>query len=320
MATTSNTIDSVKDFFSSSIEKASSSISNVSSSVKNSYTSLFDSGSIYIGLIVVIIICVLVAYFLYYIITTRLFLQSKVIAEQTRTPVLCTEKKIVDFKFDKTGNGERRSFTFWIYIHDMNKYSGMYKNVFSINTSDRDIDIDKSSPYVFLDSTNNRMYIRFSSRMTRNTNLTNYSSITSSTLPTFMKQGIVIPYVPLQRWVHIAVVCNANSYKNYLYAYVDGDLVNTASTGEIDKHFSERSEKTFRDLDLNVMNYLSIGGRNDDFAEGPGFSGLVSKITTYNYELNQKDIYEDYYKGPISGFLSRLGLSNYGVRNPIYKI
>lgn len=315
------TIDSVKEFFSSSTEKASESISSISASVKSSYSSLFDTGSIYIGLIIVIVVCVLVAYFLYYIITTRLFLQSKVIAEETRTPVLCTEKKVVEFKFDKTGNGERRSFTFWIYIHDMNKYSGMYKNVFSINSVEKNIDINKSSPFVFLDDTNNRMYIRFSSKMIPNS-INNYTSLTPSTLSNFMKQGIVIPYVPLQRWVHIAVVCNANSYKNYLYAYVDGDLVNTASTGELDKLFNNTSssEKTFRDLDLNVMNYLTIGGRNDDFAEGPGFSGLVSKITTYNYELNQKDIYEDYYKGPISGFLSRLGLSNYGVRSPIYKI
>jgi hypothetical protein len=298
---------------------ASSTSSTLSSSVQSGYNSLFEGSSLYIGLIVVVIVCVLIAYLLYYLITTRVFLQSVIMAEETKSPVVCTEKQKYKFVYDKTGNGERRSFTFWIYVHDMNKYKGMYKNVFNITSGEKNTDLTKMSPFVFLDKDNNRMYVRFGSSLPE-LQYNNYSDLTDTTLGQFMKQGIVIPYIPLQRWVHIGIVCNANSYKNYIYAYVDGDLVNSTSTGEIDNFITNSARKDLRNLDMNVNGYLNIGGNNNDFAEGPGFSGLVSKITTYNYELNQKDIFADYYKGPIGGFLSKIGLSNYRVRNPIYKI
>ena len=57
-----------------------------------------------------------------------------------------------------------------------------------------------------------------------------------------MKTGIVIPYIPLQRWVHIAIICNANSYKNYIYAYVDGDLVSTTSNNEKDRYLGDTDD------------------------------------------------------------------------------
>ena len=304
-----NPLDSLKNTLSSTS-------STLTSKVKENYDSLFNSGYIYFGLIAVVIVCVLLAYLLYYLITTRLFLQVKVVAEETKTPVVSNEKRKLKFTYDKTGNGERRTFSFWIYLHDMNKYKGMYKNVFNVNETEEVVNINKPSPYIFLDKNNNRLYIRFSKK--GSTAEFKYSQLDGS-LVEFMRQGIVIPYVPLQRWVHIAVVCNANSYKNYIYAYVDGDLVNSTSTGEKDSVL-EGCIKDLRDLNLNVQGFLNIGGSPNDFAEGPGFSGLISKVTTYNYELNQKDIYDDYSSGPIGGILSRLGLSNYGVRSPIYKI
>lgn len=303
-----NPLDSLKNTFSSTA-------STLTNTVKENYNSLFNSGYLYFGLVAVVIVCVILAYLLYYLITTRLFLQVKVVADETKTPVVCNEKRKIKFTYDKTGNGERRTFTFWIYLHDMNKYKGMYKNVFNVNETEDIVNINKPSPYIFLDKDNNRLYIRFSKK--GSTAEFKYSYLEGS-LSEFMRQGIVVPYVPLQRWVHIAVVCNANSYKNYIYAYVDGDLVNSTSTNEKDSVLG--GVKDLRDLNLNVQGFLNIGGSPNDFAEGPGFSGLISKVTTYNYELNQKDIYDDYSSGPIGGILSRLGLSNYGVRSPIYKI
>jgi len=306
-----NPLDSIKETFAAPAAA-------LTEKVKDNYNSLFNSGYLYYGLVAVIIICVLLAYLLYYLITTRLFLQSKIVAEETKTPIICTEKRKLKFNYDKTGNGERRSFCFWIYLHDMNKYKGMYKNVFNVNENEDTVNIGKASPYIFLDKDNNRLFIRFSKKGVTNADF-KYSQLDGS-LAEFMKQGIIIPYVPLQRWVHVAVVCNANSYKNYIYAYVDGDLVNSTSTGENDSILGNNSQKNLRDLNLNVQGFLNIGGSPNDFAEGPGFSGLVSKVTTYNYELNQKDIYDEYTSGPVGGILAKIGLSNYGVRSPIYKI
>ena len=40
----------------------------------------------------------------------------------------------------------------------------------------------------------------------------------------------------------------------------------------------------------------------------------------FNYDLNDRDIYNNYNEGPIDGFLAKLGLGAYGVRSPIYRI
>jgi len=308
--------DSIKNAFSSTTDTVKNAVSNINNS---SYASYFNNNYLYIGLLLVIIICVIIVYFLYTIITTKLFLNIREIADKTKVPVLCTEQKKLKFTFDKTGNGERRSFSFWIYIHDMNKYKDNYKNVFSIRNDDKSIILDNASPYIFLDKNQNRMYVRFGKKNSTDKNPLTYGNITDGNLSNIMKQGITIPYIPLQRWVHIAIVCNANSYKNYVYAYVDGDLVNTTSQNEEDRYIPNCT-KDLRDIDLNINGLLTIGGIPNDMAEGPGFSGLVSKITTYNYELNQKDIFDDYYSGPIGGLLAKLGLGMYGVRSPIYKL
>lgn len=330
-STTSSSINTLSNSIRNSLSTPS--ISNISSSmlsntsIKENLEAIFNSTYIYIGLIIVIIVCVLLAWTLYYIISSRIFALTKVVSEDTYNPILTNTKRKFNFIFDKSSNGERRSFTFWIYIHDLNVGRDTYKNVFYISDTKNYTNIGSLSPYVFMDKIQNRLYVRFAKQASEDdsTKEIKYSDLNDKTkFADFMKTGIVIPYVPLQRWVHIAVVCNANSYKNYIYAYVDGDLVNSTSTGEIDKIASvsndEKQKKDLKNLDLNVQGYLTIGGTPNDFAEGPGFSGLITKITAYNHEINQQDIYNDYYNGPIGGILASIGLANYGLRSPIYKI
>lgn len=324
----SSSISNPLSSLSSTLGNATSSISSISSGISSALqgkvNDAFNSKYIYIGLVVVIVVCVLLAWTLYYIISSRIFALSKVVADDTASPVICSSKRKFNFEFERSLNGERRSFTFWIYIHDLNVGRSLYKNVFSVNETKDPDSIGKASPYIFLDGTNNRLFIRFAKASSTYDETLNYkySDLSDNTkLNKFMSTGIVIPYVPLQRWVHISIVANANSYKNYIYAYVDGDLVNTTSTGEADKLSTlKQVSKDLKNLNLNVNGYLLVGGNATDLVDGPGFAGLVAKVTTYNYELNQQDIYDDYYNGPVGGVLATLGLSNYGLRSPIYKI
>ena len=312
----SSALDKLKDMFSD----ASDNVSNTYSSFSNDKQGFMSNNGIYIGLFLVIIICLFVAYILYYFITTKLFSNVRQIVDETRIPVICTEKRRFEFDIKTTGNGERRSYTFWIYIHDMNKYSGNYKNVFNIQTASTENSPSLASPFVFLDKTDNKMYFRFG-ETDKKDSVKNYNSLTYSQLKDFMKTGIVIPYIPLQRWVHIAIICNANSYKNYIYAYVDGDLVSTTSNNEKDRYLGDTDDtrKKLTKININMKGIINVGGDLNS-TEGPGFSGLVSKISTFNYELNQRDVYNDYYWGPVGNILARLGLGMYGVRNPIYKL
>lgn len=72
-------------------------------------------------------------------------------------------------------------------------------------------------------------------------------------------------------------------------------------------------------VDLDHKGDIYIGGSLSS-AMGAGFSGLVSKIQFFNYDLNAQDIYNNYLKGPIDNLLAKVGLPPYGVRNPIYKL
>ena len=206
----------------------------------------------------------------------------------------------------------------------MNKYAGSYKHVFHIGDTDS---IIKGSPYVFLDKYENKLYVRFG---TTSESDDTFKTDTNTTVPAsvqnlnqadfikYMKQGIEIPYVPLQRWVHIAIVVNENTNGGTMTAYVDGDISKIKSTQEITSS-SNDSGNNMRNLELDKTGDLHIGGAFDS-PLGPGFSGLISKVSMFNYDLNNKDVYKDYNEGPLDGLLAALGLSSYGVRSPIYRI
>lgn len=203
----------------------------------------------------------------------------------------------------------------------MNKYAGQYKNVIALSSNTNKFTPNLSSPHIFLDKTNNSMYIRFCKK-TPGATSSECSNIKSDLdLRAYMKQGIYIKYVPIQRWVNIVIVCNTDSFNTSLYAYVDGDLSTTVvneqkavKVGPVDIDTLD-----LNDIDINMSGFLYVGADNTGDC-GPGFSGLISNFTSFNYELNAKDIYNIYNKGPINGLLARLGLAAYGVRSPIYKL
>jgi hypothetical protein len=279
------------------------------------YTSKF---TVIAGLGFVILLCFFIAFGLYIIISRTIFNQSKVIIPQTKVPIVgTTYTKYSIENFNKAGNGKRRTYTFWIYINDLNKYRGSYKHVFHIGDVD---DITKGSPYVFLDKNENKLYVRFaatqaSSDTYNSAGLEIRSSVQSLSdfdRDKYMQQGVQIPYIPIQRWVHIAIVVNENTNGGTITAYVDADLSKTVST-------NDSREMSIANLDLDKMGDLHIGGSFESVM-GPGFSGLISKVSLFNYDLNDRDIYNDYSQGPLDGFLASLGLANYGIRNPIYRI
>lgn len=273
------------------------------------------------GLAFVILLCFFVAFGLYWIISRTIFNQSKIVIPQTKVPILCnTYTKYSIENFNKSGNGKRRTYTFWIYINDMNKYRGTYKHVFHIGDADN---ITKGTPYVFLDKNENKLFVRFAAVEQKDDTYSNPSinrparssvmNLTDLDLKVYMEQGIEIPYIPIQRWVHIAIVVNENSNGGTVTAYVDGDLSKTVSTSD------GNSKISIKNLDLDKMGDLHVGG-SLEASLGPGFSGLISKVSMFNYDLNDRDVYHDYNQGPLDGFLASLGLANYGIRSPIYKI
>jgi hypothetical protein len=321
----------------------SSSINSTSDSIRSFYETSFNNNTLFIGLLGVIIFTILIAYLLYTYIGSQLFAKIKSVVSDTKVPVIGTKFSKFTAELAKNANGSRKSFSFWIYINDMNKYKGQYQTVAAVS-SDGDVNynIENCSPYIFLDKNNNTMFIRFTKLDDQEYNKKFNQITTPLLLHQFLQTGISIDYIPMQRWVHIAVVCNSNTFKTTLYAYVDGDLVKTishnesfklvgyeskyqdgtsANSNEIIYNGNTKNYAQLNNINLNMTGYLYVGNTRDySKGIGPGFYGLLSSFTSYNYELNQQDIYSIYNDGPITGFLAKLGLGAYGVRSPVYKL
>lgn len=323
----------------------SSSINSTSDSIRSFYETSFNNNTLFIGLLGVIIFTILIAYLLYTYIGSQLFAKIKNTVSDTKVPVIGTKLSKFTAEFAKNANGSRKSFSFWIYINDMNKYKGQYQTVAAVS-SDGEINynIENCSPYIFLDKNNNTLFIRFTKLDDQEYNKQFKQITTPETLHKFLQSGISINYIPMQRWVHVAVVCNSNTFKTTLYAYVDGELVKTISDNEpfkltgYESSYIEGTATTLNtdgkiasknpsnnakldNINLNMTGYLYVGNTRDySKGIGPGFYGLLSSFTSYNYELNQQDIYSIYNDGPITGFFAKLGLGAYGVRSPVYKL
>jgi hypothetical protein len=325
-------------------------VNSASNSITRLYENAFNNNSLFIGLVIVIIVAIIIAYVLYTYLGSKLFSKIKSVVSDTKVPVVGTKLSKFTADLAKNANGSRKSYSFWVYINDMTKYKGQYQTIAAVSADgDNEYKLASCSPYIFLDKTNNTMYIRFSKLEDDSfREITNISSIKD--LHRYLKSGIVIDYVPLQRWVHIAIVCNSNAFKTTLFAYVDGDLVKSISDSEpftlkgYENHYHNEANKTceggtitddnnktvicrgseksdLNNLNLNTTGYLYVGNNRDyKYGVGPGFSGLLSSFTSYNYELNQQDIYGIYNNGPVTGFLAKLGLGSYGIRNPVYKL
>ena len=322
----------------------SSIVSNATESIRNFYDTSFNNNTLFIGLFIVIIFTIIIAYLLYTYIGTLLFAKIKNTVSDTKVPVIGTRLSKFTAELAKNANGSRKSFSFWIYINDMVKYKGEYQIVAAVS-SDGDIayNIENCSPYIFLDKNNNTLFMRFTKLDDQEYNKKFKQINTHNDLQEFMRTGISIDYVPMQRWVHIAIVCNSNTFKTTLFAYVDGELVKTVADGETfklngyennydtnnscnavsgdGKICANNYKSQLNNININQTGYLYVGNTRDySKGIGPGFYGLLSSFTSFNYELNQQDIYNIYNEGPVTGFLAKLGLSSYGVRSPIYKL
>ena len=327
---TNNIANSGVEMYNNTASAASNALSSGMSSVTNSVevvknfseTYINNFSTVFFALIGLIIVASLVGYGLYYLILENIG-QQRIQIEGTEIPIICNEIK--EFKTTQTldnKNGKRRTYMFWIYINDITKYAGpQYRHIAHIGKDNKSI--YDSSPYIILDKQSNKIFVRFApntdelilkdkllNQVTEsifNQNFMHYNNNTKSC-------GFEIPYVPVQRWVHVAFSVN-DSRKGYIYVYIDAELVQI---------YENKYDFNFDITDISLEykgGNLYTGGNISDTEVGlTGFSGLISKFTMYNTDLNQNDIYKEYNQGPFSGLLTRIGLNQYGIRNPIYKI
>lgn len=306
---------------------------------KSADTGMFTTKKfmVVLGLILTALVGFLAAWMIYNYIKTKTIDRKSYVVPETKNPVMGT----VLTKGDGSGipdalNGKRFTFSFWIYIHNLQKNAGQLKHVLHRGEENNSFG---GSPAVFLDSTGNKLYIAFGSTTPTTDEPATLAQETPEVRIKYAaaKRGVTVDYVPIQRWVHISVVANENANGGSISAYVDGELVQTNATNRIStikgtvsnngQLINYRVSPTLANLALDRKGNVYIGGANDATA-GMGFSGLVSLVEFHNYDLNSKDIYSIYEKGPLylttaDKVANTIGMgaltSQYGVRNPIYK-
>jgi hypothetical protein len=286
--------------------------------VKEAFSSMVSTNeNIFYLIVALFVFALIIAYFLYYVITDNILYQQKIDVPGTEVPIICNE--LSEFKMTNTmanSNGIKRTYGFWIYINDINKYAGKFRHIAHIGESAAKI-VD-ACPYIFLDDKMNSIHVRFAPKkepasMTDTDTLNEMGSVDSLLNYDGNRCGITIKYVPTQRWVHIVIVVS-DVNGGIVYTYIDGELA--------DQENAKERKLTLHELNFETKHStLFVGGSvSNSTVNATGFSGLLSKFSIYNYDLNKNDIYKEYNRGPLNGLLTSMGIVGYGIRNPVYKL
>lgn len=291
---------------------AAAAASNAINSIKSIS---MNNGMLVSAMIIVAAVAFAVAYALYYMINNAVLSKKGYLIPATKVPIMGTQlTKIGNVAIPAATNGKRLTLSFWLYIHDIEKFKGSVRHVFHVG----DEDMLSASPIVFLNPNDNRLSIAFGS--VDNAAIPAFYNTLESKLGYIASQrGITINYVPINRWVHVAVVVNEDASGGSISAYLDSELVSSIRTGQQNMASNVTEAAKIQNLKLDRAGSMFVGGSTNDEI-GPGFSGLVSKVKLFNYDLNVGDVYKEYRAGPVDNLLSKLGLPPYGVRSPVYRI
>jgi len=163
IAEVSNAVSNLTGNASETVSKVTESVKSVTENIKQ--FSSTNSGSVVVMLVVGALVALLTAYILYYLINRTINSRNYYLLPGTSMPVLGTqETKISGTNIPNSLNGNRSSMCFWIYIYDINKYSGSRRHVFHRGTENDTF--THASPYVYLDAYSNKLHVLFSSTAT----------------------------------------------------------------------------------------------------------------------------------------------------------
>ena len=309
-----------------------------------------QTGTVVVMLILAVALAFITGYILYYTINKTISNQQSYVIPETKLPIVTTQES--SFSADQVPNsvnGKRASLSFWIYIYDINKYNGTIRHV--LHRGAEGNKFGTASPYIYLDPSKNTLYATFApsdGKLYKNPpNSTDYTALLPDTTITsdqmkFLNatRGISIDYIPLQRWVHVVLVVNENvSNGGSITAFVDGEFVKTVNSKtdlssltvggtKIKDTIIVGSTPTAKypvpqfnitNVDLDKKGDIYTGGAVGSTV-GPGFSGMLSMVQFFNYDMNVNDVYTLYQKGPVDNMLAKLGLPAYGVQSPIYRV
>lgn len=162
------------------------------------------------------------------------------------------------------------TWSVWIYIDDISSGSGKYRHIFHKGDNPSHIDstgmvYPNNAPGLYLAPNTNSLYV---------------------VMNTFhdYKEEVMIPNIPLQKWVSVIIRCKNTT----LDAYVNGVISQSISLTGVPK-------QNYGDV------WLCANG---------GFSGFVSNLWYYDYALGASEIASLNQKGPDRTMVGQTGIEH----------
>lgn len=282
----------------------------------NAVDSLYVTGFKQTIIVVLVLLAILV------LVIVILYIISRVKSSTLQQVVLQTEVVQLDnakevpliIKSDKMSMvtaGHEFSYSFWIYLGSNYSSTSGHKLIIERgpvqDTASNVVDVS-TNPIIFMDKNTNKMYVALATNKVAGNNITLDDVLARDANGKYNSGFIVsyIDYVPLQRWVNICVAVRDNTG----YLFMDGDLYSVVTVNDL-----VDSRNPIRPIIKGTTGDLRIGNRINNT------SGFISYSSFFNYALTQGEISSMYRKGPYpKTILSYLGLGNYGVRSPVFRL
>lgn len=199
-------------------------------------------------------------------------------------------------------NGSEYTFSLWVYVESITITSDYKVILYQGNASS----YVNGSTFVYMDPNTNKLYITLRTNGKPDTpnanNMVNLQQIKDN-------DGLmhaVVDYVPLQRWVHIAVAVR----DAVMYMYLDGELYSVQSTYDM----ALRADGT-RPMITRPIGDVFVGGK----ADREGINGYIGRAQFMNFAVSLKDAKRIYGEGPYKQtLLSYIGINNVAIRNPFF--
>lgn len=221
-------------------------------------------------------------------------------------------------------NGERFAYSFWVYLQSSNDATD-HTLIFSRTRDNFDVEnpviVKQPTILAYIRKNTNSMIIKLRTKESSDSNITGYSGTDNNDLdnmgfnydPEDTSKFISIDdsvddmlefkldYIPLQRWVNIIVNINGNLST----LFVDGRIHSTSVAN---------NNRTV----MSPAGDVIVGG-DDDLGTTDGY---LSRLEFFDYAFtSQNEVNKIYKSGPVhQSILQRLGVTEYGVRSPLYKI
>jgi hypothetical protein len=240
-----------------------------------------------------------------------------------------TPTQIGNSEFPKAAVGREYTYSFWLYLDNYQRTGLDNNSYYMVMYRGNSGSLENANPIIMMDNQSNKLYIIIKTTQsslqdvninTANIIKKNYFNSDTPLANSNTHLVCAIDFIPLQRWVHVACVVD----NKLVTLFLDGQIYSVKTTDEF-----KSSKRPELDSMGNKVNYnLIIDKTEGDLVIGRSaisqrmaIDGWVGKIEFFNYALTVDNVRQIYQQGPMpKGFLSWLGLSQYGFRSPIYNM